>query len=120
MAIPFGWILVLDQQKLKYRSVFIKHLLISIVVLIAGILYQKYAETENKFLVYIGSQMTFTFLILFKIVRFPFYILFKREPEISAGGGEKWPDLIVSLIVISATLAIPLLIDSLFFKKLLD
>ncbi|MEP1487241.1 MAG: hypothetical protein ABJK28_02305 [Algibacter sp.] len=119
LFIPFFWILVFDQEKLKYQTVFIKYLIISIGILIIGILYQKYSLTEDKFLVYIGSQMTLIFLILFKIVRIPYYLIFKREPEINRNP-EKWIDIIPTLIVIIGTIALPLLLDSIIFKKLTE
>ena len=119
MFIPFVWILIFDQQKLKYRTVFVKYLLISIGILIIGILYQKYSETENRFLVYIGSQMTLIFLILYKIIRIPYYLIFKREPEINRSP-EKWIDIIPTLIVILGTVVLPILIDSMLFKKVTE
>ena len=115
LFIPFIWILVFEQEKLKYRAVFLKYLIISIAVLIIGLLYQKYSKTEGKFLVYIGSQMTFTFLILYKIIRIPYYLIFKREPEINQYA-EKWIDIITTLIVVIGTVALPALINNLLFK----
>jgi len=119
LFIPFLWILVFDQDKLKNRTVFFKYILISIGILIIGIFYLKYSETENKFLVYIGSQMTITFLILYKIIRIPYYLIFKREPEISKHP-EKLIDIIPTLIVLIGTVALPLLIDNMFLRKLIE
>ncbi|WP_262733135.1 hypothetical protein [Gaetbulibacter sp. NE] len=119
LFIPFLWILIFDQQKLKKRTVFIKYLLISIGILMIGILYQNHSETENRFLVYIGSQMTLIFLILFKIIRIPYFMIFKREPEFNAYGG-KWIDKIITLIITIGTVALPLLIDSMIFKKVTE
>ena len=119
LFIPFLWILVFDQEKLKFRTVFLKYLTISIGILIIGILYQKHSETEDKFLVYIGSQMTLIFLILFKIIRIPFYLIFKREPEINRNP-EKWIDIIPTLIVIIGTVVLPFLIDNVIIKKLTE
>lgn len=118
LFVPFLWILLFDQEKLKYRNVFIKYLIISIGILIFGILYQKYSETENRFLVYIGSQMTLIFLILFKVIRIPYFMIFKREPEFNVYGGAKWINFIITLIIIIGIVAIPLLIDSMIFKKM--
>ena len=119
LFIPFLWIIIFDQEKLKYRTVFFKYLLISIGILIIGIVYQKYSDTEDKFLVYFGSQMTLIFLILFKIVRIPYYLIFKREPEINRNP-EKWIDIIPTLIVVIGTVVLPLLIDSMIIKKLAE
>lgn len=119
MVVPYGWVVV-RQDKLKERKVFITVLGISILLLTLGILYQRYSETDNKFLVYIGSQMTFVFVVLYKLIRIPFYHLFKREPEISSGEGSGLKDFIPSLIVLLGSLAIPLLVDHFFFKRLLE
>ena len=119
LFIPFLWILIFDQQKLKKRTVFIKYLLISIGILIIGIFYQNYSETENRFLVYIGSQMTLIFLILYKLIRIPYYLIFKREPEINRNP-EKWIDIIPTLLVIIGTVILPILIDSMIFKKVTE
>jgi hypothetical protein len=116
---PFIWIIIFDQEKLKYRTVFLRYILISIVILIIGILYQKYSGTEDKILVYFGSQMTLIFLILFKIIRIPYYLIFKREPEISQNP-ENFIDIIPTLIVVIGTLILPFLIDSMIIQKITE
>ena len=63
--------------------------------------------------------MTLIFLILFKIVRIPYYLIFKREPEINRNP-EKWIDIIPTLIVVIGTVVLPLLIDSMIIKKLAE
>ena len=119
MAVPYGWVVV-KQDKLKDRKPFVTAVCISLAVLVLGVLYQKYSQTDKRFLVYIGSQMTFVFVILYKLIRIPFYRFFKREPEISAGGYAGYADFIPSLIVLIGSLVIPLLIDHFFFKRLLE
>lgn len=74
--IPLFWVMVFDQQKLKNKNVFLKHLLISIGVLVAGILYNHYFAKENKSFAYFGSQMTLIFLILYKLIRIPYYMIY--------------------------------------------
>ncbi len=119
LFIPLVYIIVFDQEKLKYKTVFITYVLISIGILIIGILYQTYSSTENKLLVYMGSQMTLIFLILFKIVRIPYYMIFKREPEISEHP-KKWIDIIPTIIVIISTIILPFLIDSYILKNVVE
>ena len=95
-----------------------KYLLISIGVLVFGILYDHYFAKDNKSLVYFGSQMTLIFLILYKLIRIPYYLIYKREPEISRVP-EKKIDIIPTLIVLTGTMVLPFLIDSLIIQKML-
>ncbi len=118
LFIPFLWLLIFDQQKLKNRTVFLKYLLISIGVLIFGMLYDHYFAKDNKSLGYFGSQMTLIFLILYKLIRIPYYLIYKREPEISRVP-EKKIDIIPTLIVLTGTMVLPFLIDSLIIQKML-
>ena len=116
LFIPFLWLLIFDQQKLKIKNVFLKYLLISIGILIFGILYDHYFATKNKSPVYFGSQMTLIFLILYKIIRIPYFLIYKREPEIT------WQskftiDVAITLIVLMGTIVLPFLIDSLMIHK---
>lgn len=116
LFIPFFWLLIFDQQKLKSKTVFFKYLLISIGILIFGVLYDLYFSKGNKSLVYFGSQMSLIFLILYKIIRIPYYLIYKREPEIS-----RWPekniDIIPTLIIMTGTMVLPFLINSLIIQK---
>jgi hypothetical protein len=119
LFIPFLWLLIFDQQKLKNRTVFLKYLLISIGVLVFGILYDHYLAKDNKSLVYFGSQMTLIFLILYKLIRLPYYLIYKREPEISRVP-EKKIDIIPTLIVLTGTMVLPFFIDNLIIQKMLE
>lgn len=116
--IPLLWIAIFDQQNLKYKNVFTKYLLISIGVLVLGILYDFLLEKENKSLVYFSSQMTITFLLLYKLIRIPYYLIFKREPEISKMPKNKI-DIIPTLIITTGTLALPFIIDTYIIQKIL-
>lgn len=116
--IPLLWIVIFDQQNLKYKNVFTKYLLISIGVLVLGILYDFLLAKENKSLVYFSSQMTFTFLLLYKLIRIPYYLIFKREPEISKMPENKI-DIIPTLIITAGTLALPFIIDTYIIQKIL-
>lgn len=118
LFIPLLWLLIFDQQKLKNRTIFLKYLLISIGVLVFGILYNHYFAKGNKSLVYFGSQMTLIFLILYKLIRIPYYLIYQREPEISKVP-EKNIDIIPTLIVLTGTMILPFLIDSLIIQKIL-
>ncbi|AUC80626.1 hypothetical protein CW733_00135 [Lacinutrix sp. Bg11-31] len=63
--------------------------------------------------------MTLIFLILFKIIRIPYYLIFKREPEINQYP-EKLIDIIPTLIVVMGTLILPFLIDSIIIQKIME
>ena len=119
LFIPFLWLLIFDQQKLKLKKVFLKYLLISIGILILGIVYEHFFTADNKSLVYFGSQMTLIFIILYKIIRIPYYWIFKREPEINQYS-EKKIDIIPTLIVVMGTVLLPFLIDSIIIQKIME
>ena len=114
LIIPFWYILV-NQQYLKRRKIFYKHLSISLLSLISGIIYNYYSTTADKGLVYFISQMPFFFLILYRIIRIPYYKIYKREPEISRHP-EKNIDVIPSLLVMAGCATLPFLIDLYIIK----
>ena len=119
LFIPLFRIIVFDQHNLNDKRVFIKYLLISIVILIFGIVNQYYSETTDKALVYFGSQMTFIFLILFKLVRTLYYLIYKREPEITRTPEFKI-DFIVTFIVFMGTIMLPFIIDAYIVQKIME
>lgn len=119
LFIPFLWLLIFDQQNLKLKKVFLKYLLISIGILILGIVYEHFFTAANKSLVYFGSQMTLIFIILYKIIRIPYYWIFKREPEINKHS-EKKIDIIPTLIVVIGTVLLPFLIDNMIIQKIME
>ena len=92
--------------------------MISIGILIFGIVYEHYFVTANKSLVYFGSQMTLIFIILYKIIRIPYYWIFKREPEINQYP-EQRIDIIPTLIVVMGTVILPFLIDSMIIQRIM-
>lgn len=115
---PFLWLLMFDQQKLNRNNVFIRYLMISIAILVFGIVYDNFIANGTKSLVYFGSQMTFIFLVLYKIIRVPYYMIYKREPEISRRP-DKRIDIIPTLFIFTGTMILPFLIDSMIVQKIL-
>ena len=95
-----------------------KYLLISIGVMVFGIMYDHYFVKDSRSLVYFGSQVPLIFLILYTIIRIPYYLIFKREPEISQYP-EKLIDIIPTLIVVTGTVILPFLIDSMIIQKVI-
>lgn len=111
-------ILGFNHKKLKYKDIFLKYLLISIGVLFLGILYDNFLAKETKSIVYYSSQMTITFLLLYKIIRIPYYLIFKREPEISKMPENKI-DIIPTIIITIGTMALPFIIDIHIIQKII-
>ena len=119
VLVPFFWVLMFKQEKLKNDNVFLRYLLLSILVMGFGILYEYELTNMEKSMVYFISQMTFIFVVLYKIIRIPYYLIFKREPEISEYP-EKWIDYIPTLIVALGTLILPFLIDTFIIQKIIE
>ena len=115
---PFLWLLMFDQQKLNRNNVFIRYLMISIAILVFGVVYDNFIANGTKSLVYFGSQMTLIFLVLYKIIRVPYYMIYKREPEISRSPNKRI-DIIPTLIIITGTMILPFLIDSIIVQKIM-
>lgn len=115
ILLPIILILVRDQKNLHKKEVFWKYFMLASAILILGVLYRYYIDTENKDLVYFGSQMTIIFLILYQLVRVPYRRYYNREPEIS-----RYPkhriDIVPTLIVLTLTMILPYLIDFLITK----
>ncbi len=118
LLFPLLWLFVFDVQRLNRRKLFLKYLSISIAILFFGITYDYYFTKGGKSLVYFSSQMNIMFLILYKLIRIPYFKIYKREPEISRSP-EKKIDIIPTLIIISGMLILPFLIDSLIIQKLI-
>lgn len=53
--IPVFWAVVIDQERLIYRKVFLKHLVIAMLLLAIGTLPEIIEWRENKSLSYFGS-----------------------------------------------------------------
>ncbi|AXG68055.1 hypothetical protein KORDIASMS9_00244 [Kordia sp. SMS9] len=116
--IPLVWFLFLDEEISNKKKVFLKFVLISIIILIFGIVYENYIGKSKTSLVYFGSQITFTYLLLYKIIQIPYDWIFKRRPEISAIP-KKNIDIIPSLIMIVGSITLPIIIDSFIIRKLI-
>lgn len=114
LFLPFWYILV-EQQFLTNNGIFFKHLSISLVALGGGIIYHYFSKTPDKELVYFISQMPFSFIILYRIIRIPYFSIYKREPEISRHP-EKNIDIIPSLLVMGGCVVLPFLIDIYIIK----
>ncbi|MFK7750734.1 MAG: hypothetical protein AB8B65_20245 [Kordia sp.] len=114
--IPLLWFLLLDEETSNKRKVFLKFVLISIVILVFGIVYENYITEPKNSLVYFGSQVTFTFIVLYKIIQIPYYWIFKRRPEILSVP-KRNIDIIPSLIVIIGSVILPIVIDRFIIQK---
>lgn|GEM_PF-1143436 len=114
--IPLFWAVVIDQEKLRYRNVFFKHLFISLLLLSFGALPELYEDKEPKSLSYFGSQMLFTFLMLYKIIRTIYVRIYQEEPEFSETA-EKFRDKIATGILYIGMISVPFLIDEYIVQK---
>jgi len=115
--IPVFWAIVINQDRLRYKKVFLKHLGISIILILFGALPEVYEEREPKSLSYFGSQMLFIFLMLYTIIRMVYVRIYKEEPEFSEFN-ENFRDKIVSGILYIGMISLPFLIDEYIVKKL--
>lgn len=113
LCIPL-WYIVGDQQDLKKKNVFFKYFIISLISLTLGIIYNYYSKTDDKMFPYFLSQIPITFLILYKIIRIPYYCIYKSEPEM-AYIPENNRDVIPSLLLLLGCLTLPFLIDQYIF-----
>ena len=116
---PLFWIETFKQEKLKDNKVFLRCLLLSIFVMAFGIVYEYKLTNMEKSFVYFFSQMTFIFVILYKLIRIPYFKIYNREPEI-ADPPEKWIDIIPTIIICTGVLLLPFIIDSYIIQKILD
>jgi hypothetical protein len=108
--------MLVDQQNLKRKQLFFKHLAISVSALVGGILYFYFSKTADKGIVYFISQMPIIFLILYSLIRIPYYKMYRTEPEILRQP-EKNRDIIPSLLVMAGCATFPFLIDLYIFKN---
>ena len=116
--IPFG-MAVINQHKLKDKQVFLSYLKWTSLVVIIGIVYEFNQISEAKSLSYFLSQMGLLFILFYKLVRIPYNYFLKREPEIT-DVGEYWIDIIPTVLVLTATVALPFIIDDLIIRKLFE
>lgn len=72
------WFILGDQEYLEKKNIFLKYLIISLSVLIFGSCYKYYSKHVDSNIVYIFSQESITFLLLYKLIRTPYYKIYKR------------------------------------------
>jgi len=117
--VPFFWVVIFKQDKLKDNQVFLKCLMWTSLAVIFGIAYEYPLTVGTKSYVYYISQMGFIFVILYKLIRIPYYRIYNREPEI-ADPTERWIDIIPTVIVFTGTLILPFLIDEMIVQKIME
>ena len=82
----------------------------SLILLFIGI-FLLYNKQPNIQLGYFGSQTTFAFLFIYRIIREIYFPIFLREPEISKAPKHKL-DIIPTIIVFSGTITLPFIFDT--------
>lgn len=115
--IPVGWVIIFDQENLKDKKVFFKHLFISILLIGFGAVPEIYAHKEAKSLSYFGAQMLFIFLILYAFIRGMYVRIYNGEPEFS-NRPEKLRDKIVSIVLHVGMISLPFIIDTYIIQKI--
>lgn len=115
---PLGWLIVVDQGRLRQKRIFLKYLVISIIVLVLGLtLHSK--NFENRDLSYFGSQMMFVFVLLHGFLSEICYRVFHRVPEISKVP-RKNIDIIYSIIIVMGVILLPFVVDIYIVKKVIE
>jgi len=116
--IPLFWAVVIDQEELRYKKVFLRHLAIALLLVLFGALPELYEGKEPKSLSYFGSQMLFIFLMLYKLIRIIYVRLYHQEPEFSEMTTTV-RDKMASGILYIGMISLPFLIDEYIVKKFL-
>ncbi|MGN6647226.1 MAG: hypothetical protein ACTHJT_11930 [Cytophaga sp.] len=117
--IPVLWTAVIDQERLIYRKVFLKHLAIALLLLAIGTLPEIIEWREKKSLSYFGSQMLFIFLMLYLIITSIYARLGKPTPEFTEMT-ENINDKLASGTLYIGMISLPFLIDSFIVQQLHD
>lgn len=115
--IPVSWVIIFDQQNLKDRKVFFKHLFISIILMTFGAVPELYEHKEHKSLSYFGAQMLFIFLMLYTLIQKVYVRLYNKDfkvTELTSNFREK----IANGILYFGMISFPFLIDEYIIKKL--
>lgn len=115
--IPVFWAAVIDQERLKEKKVFLKHLLISVALIGFGAFPEVYKDVNPKSLSYFGAQMLFWFLLLFVILRNIYIKMYNKEPEFTEFT-TTFEDKIFSGLIYFGMIALPFLVDYYIVQKI--
>lgn len=110
---PFIKMVVFDQETLDEKRSLITYFIIGILSWIIGATYFYFSSTDEKWVVYFGSQMTFFFVIQYTFIAYLYRKIFNRNPEFSEVPNKNI-DIIPTFIITMGTILIPLLLDSNF------
>ncbi len=110
VSLPWFRMLIFDQEKLHFKKYFFCYLIASVISLVLGVLYFELSSTEEKYLVYFASCMSLIFLLVYNVIALPFRRKIKRNPEISQSSNSI-VDIVATIIIVLATIVIPLLLD---------
>lgn len=114
--IPLGWVVIFDQENLKHKKVFFKHLFVSILLIAFGSVPELYEHKEHKSLSYFGAQMLFIFLILYVLIQ-KLYVLFYKEEFEFTEFINSFREKIANGILYFGMISLPFLIDEFIVKK---
>lgn len=106
------------QEKLQFRKQYLFYLATAVAFTILGVAFIYDNNLRTQKLSYYGSQMMLVFLILYKILRSIYYLIFKREPEFSRTPKNKI-DILYTLIIFFGLITLPFFIDDFIVQRLL-
>lgn len=112
------FLIIFKQDQLHKPDVLLKLFVFGLALLIIGAYFFYNKNSSLQKLAYFGSQTTFIFLFLYKIIRDVYYPIFLREPEFSKTPKHKI-DIIPTLIIFTGTIILPFIIDSFLVQKLI-
>ena len=116
--IPLFWIIVFDQDFLSVKSVYLKHFIIAIFVLVIGIWYDIQFADNAKNLFYFGCHVSISFLIVQKPLRNLFYKFTNEEPEVSQFA-KGVSNTLYSFILYCTTITLPFIIGTYVTPKII-
>ncbi len=116
--LPISWIVIFKQEQLSDSKFYRKWLIISIIILTCGVIFEFYNKESKRSLFFFGSQLLLIFLLIQKPLRNYYVKKYNREPEFSKFTTNT-PDKIYSTILYFSIIILPFLIDEIT-KKLLN
>jgi hypothetical protein len=101
----FGYWFLVDYEMLKFKKIYLKSLLISIVVVLYGYLFQSYYQTSFPNLSAASFLCPLSLLIIQYPIRHLYKMLFNREPKVEKN--DKFADLIYTIILFFSLAILP-------------
>ena len=107
-----------NKRKLNNNRTFLMFLALSILQIAGGCWYGLWAHSIIGCYVLGFSQLTLVYLILYRLVRDRYYLIYKREPELTRNA-TRLVDVVLTLLLSACTILIPYLLTSYFCNRLI-